>query len=111
MKAIWAILLIFAVIICFGCAHKSNQVSPKEEIRNYAIQTSRMPDLLDGPEGSVRAPHPLTLADLRAKYKSTFLLSGPPTKREVALTFDDAPDDRFTPQVLDILKKEGVKVA
>jgi peptidoglycan/xylan/chitin deacetylase (PgdA/CDA1 family) len=37
------------------------------------------------------------------------LLSGSPSKREVALSFDDAPDDKFTPQVLDVLKREGVK--
>lgn len=51
----------------------------------------------------------MSLADLRSKYKSTFLLNGSPSKREVALTFDDAPDDRFTPQILDVLKKESVK--
>src|SRR5690606_230382 len=47
--------------------------------------------------------------DLRDKYKSTFLLRGSTSKREVALTFDDAPDDYFTPQILDVLKNEGVQ--
>lgn len=110
MRLIWVIPLL-SLIICSGCGqYKSNQVPPKpEEIKNYDIQISRTPNLFDGAEGSVRAPHPLSLADLRAKYKSTFLLSGSRSKREVALTFDDAPDDRFTPQILDVLKKEGVK--
>jgi peptidoglycan/xylan/chitin deacetylase (PgdA/CDA1 family) len=31
---------------------------------------------------------------------------GPPT---VALTFDDGPDPRWTPQILDVLKQEGIK--
>jgi|HigsolmetaAR203D_1030402.scaffolds.fasta_scaffold03474_3 peptidoglycan/xylan/chitin deacetylase (PgdA/CDA1 family) len=70
---------------------------------------SGTPDLADGPEAKLREPKPMTLADLRAKYKSTFLLQGPGDKREVALTFDDAPDDVFTPRVLDVLKREGVK--
>jgi peptidoglycan-N-acetylglucosamine deacetylase len=35
--------------------------------------------------------------------------NGPLSKKEVALTFDDGPDIQFTPQILDILKKEGVK--
>ncbi|MGE0056277.1 MAG: polysaccharide deacetylase family protein [Hyphomicrobium sp.] len=29
--------------------------------------------------------------------------------KTVALTFDDGPDSRYTPQILDILKREGVK--
>jgi peptidoglycan-N-acetylglucosamine deacetylase len=29
--------------------------------------------------------------------------------RTVALTFDDGPDERFTPQILEILRREGVK--
>jgi|GEM_PF-229621 len=67
------------------------------------------PDLADGPEAKLREPKPMTLADLRKKYPSTFVLQGSGDKREVALTFDDAPDDVFTPMVLDVLKREGVK--
>jgi peptidoglycan/xylan/chitin deacetylase (PgdA/CDA1 family) len=33
----------------------------------------------------------------------------PETDKVVALTFDDGPDPRFTPQVLDILNRNGVK--
>lgn len=33
----------------------------------------------------------------------------PITDRKVVLTFDDGPDPRFTPVILDILKSEGVK--
>ncbi|MNJ42351.1 Peptidoglycan-N-acetylglucosamine deacetylase [compost metagenome] len=70
---------------------------------------SATPDLASGPEKNVRKPHPLSLEDLRKKYRSTFLLNGPSSKRAVALTFDDAPDAHFTPLVLDALKKEGVQ--
>jgi peptidoglycan/xylan/chitin deacetylase (PgdA/CDA1 family) len=35
--------------------------------------------------------------------------SGSPLVRAIALTFDDGPDPRYTPQVLDILKAQGVK--
>lgn len=110
MKAILAVLL-FVLLIC-GCAsYKSNQAPqvPLKEMSPNNVHTTQTPDLLDGSEIIIRNPPPLSLADLRAKYKSTFFLSGSPSKREVALTFDDAPDDHFTPQVLDVLKKEGVK--
>src|SRR5690606_30613850 len=56
-----------------------------------------------------REPHPLTLSDLHRKYPSTFIFSGSPDKREVALSFDDAPDEVYTEQVLDVLKKYNVK--
>ncbi|GAA4712669.1 polysaccharide deacetylase family protein [Brevibacillus fulvus] len=66
------------------------------------------PPLEGGKERTVRSPHPMTLADLREKYHSTFLLNGSTEKRQMALTFDDAPDANFTPKVLDQLKKAGV---
>lgn len=50
----------------------------------------------------------LSLSELMKKYPNTFRTRGPHVK-QVALTFDDVPDPRFTPQVLDVLKKEGVK--
>lgn len=50
----------------------------------------------------------LTLGQLRQKYADTFKTNGPSTK-QVALTFDDVPDPRFTPQVLDVLKKYKVR--
>jgi peptidoglycan/xylan/chitin deacetylase (PgdA/CDA1 family) len=34
---------------------------------------------------------------------------GNPSKKQIALTFDDGPDDHYTPQILDILKTKGVK--
>jgi len=108
MKAVW-LVTVFTLMVCSGCAQfKTNQAPPKV-ITKKSVQTPRTPNLQDGPERGVRKPHPITLADLRAKYKTMFLLNGPASKREVALTFDDAPDDRFTPQILDVLKREGVK--
>ncbi|NIK69599.1 polysaccharide deacetylase family protein [Paenibacillus sp. BK720] len=67
------------------------------------------PELVGGPEDAVRKDEPLTLAELREKYKSTFLLQGSSMEKRVALTFDDGPDETFTPLVLDELKKAGVK--
>ncbi|MDN4072825.1 polysaccharide deacetylase family protein [Fictibacillus terranigra] len=34
---------------------------------------------------------------------------GNTSKKQIALTFDDGPDNRFTPQILKILKEKGVK--
>lgn len=89
----------------------AQQAGDAKAVRGLRAQMKQTgtPNLADGPERRLREPKPMTLADLRAKYKSTFVLQGPEDKREVALTFDDAPDDVFTPRVLDVLKREGVK--
>lgn len=50
-----------------------------------------------------------SLTELRRKYADSFIFSGRSGKRQIALTFDDAPDTLYTPRVLDILKKNNVK--
>lgn len=50
----------------------------------------------------------LTLAQLVQKYPELLVLNGHGSSKHVALTFDDAPDKQFTPQVLDILKEYNV---
>lgn len=50
----------------------------------------------------------MSLSQLLKKYPETFRTSGPRIK-QVALTFDDVPDPRFTGKVLDILKQHQVK--
>lgn len=37
------------------------------------------------------------------------IVSAPPSLRAVALTFDDGPDPKYTPQVLAVLRQHGVK--
>lgn len=50
----------------------------------------------------------LSLSQLLHKYPETFKTKGPQSK-VIALTFDDVPDPRFTPQLLDVLKAYHVK--
>jgi polysaccharide deacetylase family sporulation protein PdaB len=51
----------------------------------------------------------LTLAQLRSKYPLFFRLRGSNQTNKIALTFDDGPDHKYTPQILDILRKHHVK--
>ncbi|KYP81200.1 polysaccharide deacetylase family protein [Ferroacidibacillus organovorans] len=44
---------------------------------------------------------------LALQFPHVFVFQGPSIKK-VALTFDDGPDDRYTPQILAILKREHV---
>lgn len=50
-----------------------------------------------------------TLAEFAKNYPEYFKVKGPGNLKQVALTFDDAPDDRYTAKILDILKKYDVK--
>ncbi|MDR0267590.1 polysaccharide deacetylase family protein [Paenibacillus sp.] len=58
--------------------------------------------------GKVQEKQVLTLGQLIKKYPDTFKIHGPYVK-QIALTFDDCPDPRFTPQVLRILSANRVK--
>nr|WP_178076047.1 polysaccharide deacetylase family protein [Paenibacillus oralis] len=110
---------LLVVTLCQGCAQNQEKGNNRPEAKTQKIsqarltqqnqQPNRTPELQGGPEGRVRMPHPMSLADLHAKYPTYYVLNGPRSKRQVALTFDDAPDAVFTPQVLDALKQAGVK--
>jgi peptidoglycan/xylan/chitin deacetylase (PgdA/CDA1 family) len=61
-----------------------------------------------GARGALRVPEPGASARAVRGIPYPRLVWGPSTRREVLLTFDDGPDPRTTPQVLEILKREHV---
>ncbi|MFC5653566.1 polysaccharide deacetylase family protein [Paenibacillus solisilvae] len=50
-----------------------------------------------------------TWVNLQKRYPGSFVTGGPRNRRRVALTFDDVPDPRYTPQVLEILARYKVR--
>ncbi|MFD0715257.1 polysaccharide deacetylase family protein [Paenibacillus sp. GCM10027626] len=50
----------------------------------------------------------LTWTELHKMYPGVFFYGGSRNSKKVALTFDDVPDLKYTPQVLDILSKHRV---
>ncbi|MBU5441641.1 polysaccharide deacetylase family protein [Paenibacillus sp. MSJ-34] len=66
-------------------------------------------ELAGGSETTERVVRPADNAELQRKFPETFFLHGPEKGNRIALTFDDGPDIRFTPQVLDILQKYDTK--
>ncbi|MBB6632666.1 polysaccharide deacetylase family protein [Cohnella thailandensis] len=66
-----------------------------------------------GPEveaGQFERPSGANWAEMQRRYKGAFVLSAPkPSRRQVALTFDDVPDSRYTPLILNVLKQQNVK--
>ncbi|MCG7408170.1 polysaccharide deacetylase family protein [Paenibacillus sp. ACRRX] len=77
--------------------------------RHLRIFSTGAPELAGGTEMIVRKPASLTLAQLREKYRSNFILQGPSSPKRVALTFDDVPDRYYTVQILDLLKRYHAK--
>ncbi|MDQ6421637.1 polysaccharide deacetylase family protein [Paenibacillus sp. LHD-117] len=65
--------------------------------------------LAGGSETTERVLRPISNYELQKKFPNIFVLRGSLQKNRIALTFDDGPDRRFTPQVLDVLKKHNVK--
>jgi peptidoglycan/xylan/chitin deacetylase (PgdA/CDA1 family) len=53
-------------------------------------------------------PSGVNWSELQRRYEGVFVLSATRSSRKVALTFDDVPDPRFTPKVLDVLKNKKV---
>ncbi|MHA6250902.1 polysaccharide deacetylase family protein [Oceanobacillus sp. CAU 1775] len=62
-----------------------------------------------GPESIGRMPNLVSNAILQREYPNTVVIRGSLNSNEIALTFDDGPDPRFTPQILDILNTYQAK--
>jgi len=76
----------------------------------FALQPMRAPAPAS-PEVSAKPPAPSVDWRVPARYAGK-TVNGPPRgfdRRSIALTFDDGPDPRTTPQVLDELKKRNMK--
>ncbi|EKN67626.1 chitooligosaccharide deacetylase [Neobacillus bataviensis LMG 21833] len=72
-------------------------------------QPEKPPQLAGGSENKERIRHPVSNIILQQRYPETVVLRGGQTENKVALTFDDGPDPRFTPKILDILKEHKIK--
>ncbi|MGZ7441579.1 polysaccharide deacetylase family protein [Paenibacillus sp. TH7-28] len=108
------VLISISILAVTGLSGGSMPVMPALSETPRAVAAALKPN---GTEASATAaaqvqanakPKPADLSELQRKYSETFKFHGPRVK-QVALTFDDGPDPRFTPRVLDVLQKQGVK--
>jgi peptidoglycan/xylan/chitin deacetylase (PgdA/CDA1 family) len=96
-KTLKLILYISLVVLVFAIGSKVSHAQPT------------VPKLGGGPEDTERVRRPVSNIILQQRYPETIVLRGAQTENKVALTFDDGPDPRFTPQILDVLKENNVK--
>lgn len=76
-----------------------------------AIAAQRQPAAAaSAPKASKPASAPVSWSDLQRRYRGVFVLRASSSGgRRVALTFDDVPDPRYTPLVLNVLKRKRVR--
>lgn len=92
--------ILFIMVTLSACAPQADNI--QDQIQSAA------PPLEDGAESVTRQPHPVSNAVLQEKYPEIVALRGAKGDKRVALTFDDGPDNLYTPQILDILQKHQV---
>lgn len=80
---------------------KAQRPSPQELTENF--------ELAGGSERENRGFPQREILDLSSMFPDIFFREGSQKVRQVALTFDDGPDSQYTPQILDILKEQGIK--
>jgi len=111
-----AALLTFGLLAVF--AYYSNYelrlVPNKPHLRPKVArpeQAEAMPKfaLEGGSERDTRGFPQRDIVDLVSQFPKLYFREGNPKKKQVALTFDDGPDSVYTPQMLDVLGKHGVK--
>lgn len=99
-----AALLWCAVFLLSGGAPSSDASAPlKAEREETEVLAGKIA------EQSASRPDGLNWIEMQRRYKGAFVLSAPRGTRKVALTFDDVPDPRYTPLVLNVLKREKVR--
>lgn len=70
----------------------------------YGVSTSKMKRA----NPQIKDYHPGQNLNVPMKQTTGYYM-GNTSKKQIALTFDDGPDNHYTPQILEILKQKGVK--
>ncbi len=76
---------------------------PEQPERDLGI-----PDVTPTPAPPLDQPRQPSISQLVNMFSGRFFLKGPAHDNRIAITFDDGPDEVYTPQVLDVLKEYNV---
>lgn len=107
-------ILYLCMLLLIGC-NTNQSLHDNEEQVHQRLNTPQVDEenklyvLEGGSETEVREPHPVSNDQLQKMFPNVLFLHGSRDQNKVALSFDDGPDMRFTPLVLDVLKKHDVK--
>jgi len=85
------------------------QYHPRSKFTRQQPSKLTPADFKGGPERpSERPPHTQHI-DWHQRYPNEVILQGPTNRKAVALTFDDGPDDHWTPRIVSTLNRLNVK--
>lgn len=96
----YVLISLLLLTLTTACAANENHADSSKNMPSSAVAEMTAPDLDVG--------HPPSTTLINNNMKSLYY-AGPEQGKQVALTFDDGPDNHFTIQILDILKKNKVK--
>ncbi|NLS45508.1 MAG: polysaccharide deacetylase family protein [Firmicutes bacterium] len=102
-KALFHIAI--GVLISFGIAILRPQ-AVDSLLQSRWLGETMLSRYTDGSERENRIPEPIDLASL---FPDIVIRRWNPETRKIALTFDDGPDDIYTPKILDILAEYNVR--
>ncbi|MFD0589785.1 polysaccharide deacetylase family protein [Paenibacillus sp. GCM10027627] len=121
--AIWGAVMIAAIALMIASpafrpdkgvqaasTHKqSNDQVDKKKTRPKSANPSRKKSAKSSGNQKQTRSASVSWVKLGKLYPGAFITNGPRGKKRVALTFDDAPDSRVTPQILEILSNYHVR--
>jgi polysaccharide deacetylase family sporulation protein PdaB len=100
IRSKYVLVFLLLLTLTTGCATNEKHADSSKNVLSPAV-----PDKIT-PDQHVDQPPSTTLINNNMK---SLYYAGPEQEKQVALTFDDGPDNHFTIQILDILKKNNVK--
>ncbi|WP_424766422.1 polysaccharide deacetylase family protein [Paenibacillus sp. sgz302251] len=94
----------------FATAALLSAIPFHQTVHSSALQAIKHHETIVKPvqKSSKRRKANMSWVELHKQFPDAFLTNGPRNRKRIALTFDDAPDHRFTPAILDILAKYDV---
>jgi len=108
-KLTYLVFLLYFTLAFAGCIPANNQKSSEPVVPPIKSLDTNTPELKGGSEKKNRDIVYSKITDAAKMYPGLVFLHGAPGKKLVALTFDDGPDNFYTPRILDILKSKNVK--
>ncbi|GIO37331.1 hypothetical protein J41TS12_21920 [Paenibacillus antibioticophila] len=100
--------LLIISAVCIGLSIEPSATLAERQMKQPSSTIQDQESTARQAQTAVRQHRPKSLSELRRSYSETFKFKGPEVK-QIALTFDDVPDPRFTPQILEALSQQGVR--
>ncbi|WP_021879720.1 polysaccharide deacetylase family protein [Paenibacillus sp. P22] len=108
-----ACLVMAAVLLMQAPNSADGSMSSSAVTKAVAAWTAGAESSLSHPDSSSKKRKQrratVSWAALSSRYPGAFATRGPASPKRAALTFDDVPDNYYTPRVLDILAREHVR--